>query len=133
MFDKDSPSESLDVLLCKLKSEHQEGHIYRGQMKFYDISVPYARRPYIDSGWVVIPAWDVRLSLWSIIMATKKKDCLLAKYFNRGRTNFLAQQCGFSSDIFDVTFSIDVEAFFTTKSWPTVADEFPSDLFKMPF
>jgi hypothetical protein len=137
MFDQNAPARDIEELARALFREHRPGHIYRGQTKYYDPTVPSAFRPFIKevelNGWVKLrgiadlenaPNVDHEAERYEI------KD-LLARTFNRGLTNLLAQQYGLSSDMFDVTDSINVAGIFATRSWPTYQPYAPKQVGEM--
>ena len=132
MFDATAPAASIDELLHELTKQHTPGHIYRGQTTFYETAVPSAFRAFVKEarpdGWVTLQSVVDRPHAPSVTYESERYEIKnrLARSFNRGITNLLAQQYGLSSDMFDVTGSIDVAGFFATRTWPSYQPYVPA-------
>jgi FRG domain len=115
-----------------LGRDHKPGHIYRGQTRFYEPTVPSAFRSFVKEaetdGWVKLHDMvDMPTAPNATYEAERYKiKTAVGRSFNRGLTNLLAQQYGLSSDMFDVTESINVAGFFATRSWPTYQPYIPT-------
>jgi hypothetical protein len=124
MFDAMHPAADILTLYEALEAQHHPAHIYRGQNRYHEPCVPSALRPFAltphADGWV--PLASIRDKPGAGIVYEREryeiKD-LLARTFDRGITNLLAQQYGLTSDMFDVSASLGIAAFFATRQWPS--------------
>ena len=124
MFDETHPAADILTLYEALAAEHHPAHIYRGQNRYSKPCLPSAFRPFAltpqADGWV--PLASVKDKPISGVENERERyeiKNLLARTFDRGMTNVLAQQYGLTSDMLDVTASLEIAAFFATRQWPT--------------
>jgi hypothetical protein len=121
----------LKGILAKLKREHVDGYVYRGQTKEWPGPLlPSIYRDLIDRH--PLPEWHPTMRLREIgsvfheILSTpltdyspkKRAQIIIVKHlrdlFGYPLSQLLAQQCGLTSEGLDVTSDLDVAAFFAT-------------------
>jgi hypothetical protein len=124
MFDEAHPAADILTLCKALEAEHAPAHIYRGQTRYFTPCVPSAFRPFAlapqADGWV--PLASIKDKPVAGIEYERERYEIkdrLARTFDRGMTNVLAQQYGLTSDMLDVSASVGIAAFFATRQWPT--------------
>lgn len=123
MFDEAHPAADILTLHEVLAAEHAPAHIYRGQNRFFKPCIPSAFRPFAGTpqadGWV--PLASIKDKPVAGLEHERERYEIkdrLARVFDRGMTNLLAQQYGLTSDMMDVSASPDIAAFFATRQWP---------------
>src|SRR5262245_43171078 len=97
MFTRSSPARDIVELASALRADHRPGHLYRGQTAFYEPTVPSAFRRFVKAaqpdGWVKLESIrDMPTAGVTYEAERYEIKNLLARQFNRGLTNLLAQQ-----------------------------------------
>lgn len=114
----------IKALVAELKATHEDGDLYRGQVRDHPALLPSTYRKGIVPGTEGDPM--VKVDPAAVLSARGLAQQARSSLMNRliedtGKSlgNLLAQQYGLSSESVDVTESPEIAAFFATRRWPT--------------
>lgn len=116
-FTEAKPAANIGVLFDYLIATRTPAHYYRGQTKYFPVSVPSAMR------WAVTEAsedgWNLGIDRPARERAKTSLRGDLLIPFGRVVGNLLSRQYGVASDAYDITSDPVIAAFFATRSYPT--------------
>jgi hypothetical protein len=121
MFSLNRPARNIHELASYLKSQHNTGHLYRGQNTDYGRLVPSVFRRKEIRTWnrFCVCSEDGFAEFSDLETAKHSLMEMFMREYGRRFGKYLAQQYLAQSEVVDVTENIDVAAFFATMPYPT--------------
>jgi hypothetical protein len=123
------PARNVQSLVDRLRKEDNGKYLYRGQIRHFPALIPsvYRRAMMAETAADPViaidrPGFEASLSRRDLVRMHVLNDMM--RDYGPSVGNILAQQYGLNSEALDVTTSIDVAAFFATRTYPAY-DHFP--------